>query len=288
MDSIVNDDIDSDLKQLREKSNILKTQDKVDLWRRLLIKSFTRLSVLVYASTLFVITMRIKLNILGGYMYKEIDNDDKKLTKDIQNKYLSLIQVLFREGISELSTIIQEHTERTLSNYDLKQKLNLVDLEQIFSTIQMQVNETLESNKRNKLAKILLKVDEDRQEENNELLHKMLIETVDLLETEELFVLIAQHIGNGFSLSMDELANYFTPNQLQSDNKKQISKEKQDNKLINISEVKVPLAKIIPIINGLIPRAVNGRTLSSDILRMLINAQKIQILGANIYEVFSQ
>lgn len=279
-------DIDSDLNELRTEGATLKPQQKIDLWNRILLKSFTRLITLVYASILFVITMRVQLNILGGYMYKEIDSDDKVLSKDIQNRYLSMIQTFFSDGISELAQIVQGQTEKMLSKYDLKQKLNLSDVEHIFESIQFGVNEVLDVNKRSKLAKMVLQAEESHIE--HEHLQKMMIETVDLLETEELFLILTQHVGNVFSLTTDELANHFTLNKTLNNHKNKDSAVGVENPSFNISEIKIPLAKIIPIINGLIPKTINGRSLSSDILRVLINSDKIKMLGANVYEVFSQ
>lgn len=281
MDAIVKlYDIDSDLRHLRENASTLKTQEKISLWRNLLTKSFTRLTTLIYASTLFVITMRIQLNLLGGYLYKEIDSDDKELTKDIQNRYLSLIQNFFTDGIIELAELIKTNVDTILSKYDLKQKLSLVEVEQIFQEIQVKINEELEKNKRNKLANIVLKEDINQNYNNHEQQKKMLIETIDLLETDEFFVLFTQHVGNGFSLTVDELLSSFAPNQIQPYSQK-------PDMLLNLNDLKIPLAKVIPIINGLIPKAVNGKTLSGSFLRLLINSDKIQMFGANVYEVFS-
>lgn len=287
MDSVVKlYDIDSDLKLLRENGSTLEQQEKIKLWRSLLVKSFSRLILLVYASTLFVVTMRVKLNILGGYMYKEIDINDKTLTKDIQNHYLSLIHNFFLKGISELSQIISMQTEQTLLKYDLKQKLSLEEIEHIFINIQLLINSTLKSNKRNNLANILIKFEEKKSD--FDLFHKILIETVDLLETEEFFLLFTQHTENGFSLCMDELATFFSPSQLNRSEIIKVDEEKAGFSIININTVKIPLAKIIPMINGLIPKKLNAQTLSSNIIRLLINSNKIKMFGANVYEVFSQ
>lgn len=271
-------DTDLILKELRErKAGSLSMAEKVDLWDQLLVKSFTKVVTLVNASTLLVIILRVQLNILGGYMYKEVDAESKVITQEIQNKYLSLVQHFLKDGILDLALMIRNNVERTLKKYDLKQKLDLAEVEQIFWSIQMSVNAEIENNENKTLAKFALPNEETLQE--CEIIRKMLVETIDMLETEEVMGILTHHIGQGYSTTTDEIANFFATAGKNNN--------KDDEDIFNINKVQVPLAKLIPIVNGLSPKALNGKPLPHDLLNLLVNSEKIKMLGANTYEVFS-
>lgn len=270
------------LMELRKNSVKLTTMQKVDLWSQLLVNSFSRVVTLVYSSTILIISLRIQLNILAGLIYKEIDKDDKIISQDIQNNYLSFTQHFLKDGIRDLGLIIQNSTERVLKKYDFKQKLDLSDLEQIFWSIQMVVNQKLQHS----LVNILFQSEYVSNHEEA-LLQKMLSETFDMLETDEVFDILTNHIGLGFSTTTDEVAKAFSyafPN----NNIVQQNGMTQNTTLINITQTKIPLAKLVPIIDGLTPKIVNKKPLSNTILNMLIKSEKIKMLGANTYEVFSQ
>lgn len=277
------------LQELREKSRDLTTVQKIDLWDQLLVKSFTRIVTLVYSSTLLVISLRVQLNILAGFIYKEIDKDEKTITQEIQNNYLSFIQHFLKDGIRDLALIIRNNTDRILKKYDFKQKLDLSELEQIFWSIQMAVNQSLEQSDDKNLVKILLPSEDAIHGDN--LLQKLLSETMDMIETDEVFSILTSHLGLGFSAITDEIANFFSStisNDSQNNNDEKRNGITQDTTLINITQVKVPLAKLIPIIDGLAPKTVNEKPLSTNLLNILINSDKIKMLGANTYEVFCQ
>uniref|UniRef100_A0A336N0L8 Peroxisomal biogenesis factor 3 n=1 Tax=Culicoides sonorensis TaxID=179676 RepID=A0A336N0L8_CULSO len=276
------------LQELRERAKELTTTQKIDLWDQLLTKSFTRIVTLVYSLTLLVISLRVQVNILAGYIYKEIDKVEKNCSQDIQNNYLSFIQHFIKDGIRDLALIIRNNTERVLRKYDLKQQLTLAELEQIFWSIQMAVNYEIEHSEEKNLAKILLPP-EDPQ--GNEFLQKMLSEAVDMLETDEVFSIVTHHVGLGFSAITDEVANFFSSTTTKTlNNNVEILNEAKDSSasLLNISQVKVALAKLIPIIDGLVPQTVNEKPFTTNVLNFLINSDKIKMLGANTYEVFCQ
>lgn len=46
-----------------------RSENKVEIWERLKIDSFTRTVSAVYSTCLLFVVLRIQLNILGGYLY---------------------------------------------------------------------------------------------------------------------------------------------------------------------------------------------------------------------------
>lgn len=274
-------DTNTILQELREQSQSMSTIQKIDLWDQLLIKSFTRLVTLIYSSTLLVIVLRVQLNVLAGFIYKEIDQSEKTVSQEIQNHYLSFVQHFLKDGIRDLALIIRNNTERILKKYDFKQKLDLAELEQIFWSIQMSVNQCLENSDSKSLVKILLPSECEIQEDS--LVHSLLSETMDMLETDEVFNILTNHLGLGFSTATDEIANFFSLNNSCLNNNEGTGKT---SLLLNITQVKIPLAKLVPIIDSLAPTSLNKKPFSTNLLNMLINSDKIKMLGANTYEVF--
>lgn len=283
-------DTNTILQELREKSQKLTTVEKIDLWNQLLVKSFSRIVTLVYSLTILVISLRVQLNILAGFIYKEIDKDMKTISQELQNNYLSCIQHFLKDGVTDLALTVQNITKRIFEKYDFKQKLDLSELEQIFWSIQMSINQKLQQSNDNSLVSILFPSEDEVN--GDILLKKLLNETVDMLETDEVFGILTNHLGLGFSATTDEIANFFSStasiNTTNNNHGELQNRMIQNNKLINITQVKVPLAKLIPIIDGLTPKTVSQQPLLNNLLNMLINSEKIKMLGANTYEVFSQ
>lgn len=282
-------DTDAILEQIRQNPD-----NKLELWEELNILSFTRLTTLIYASSMLVVTLRVQLNLLGGYLYKDSSLTEQKISNEIQQTYLSLIQYFMKDGILELVKNIEEKVRKIMKNYNLKQKLTLADTEQIFWSIQMAVNS--ESNDpNNSLAKYVLPAEVN----GNELLHKMFNETLDMIESDEVSQLSTNNISRGFSIAVDSIAEFYTDPTKKNGFTSRIveisepSTSKSDlNALFNVNIVEIPLAKLIPIINGLASKCFNNLSkppsLSASLVTLFLLSDKVKLLGANVYEVFSQ
>lgn len=284
------------LQQIRE-----NPENKVELWNELKVQAFTRLTTLVYACSMLVVSLRIQLNILGGYLYKDtIADGQTELTKENQQRYLSLSQHLLNEGVEKLVTLIEKKVRNVLGQYELKQSLSLADTDQIFWSIQMAVNSDVQ-DPNSTLGKYILQEELDYPNET-ELLTKMYTETLDMLESDESSSLNTYNVSRGFSIVMDSIADYYyeplkkTGMDIANGNSIAIpSTSKADlnvtTTMPNINSVQLPLAKLIPIVNGLSgkPFSVNVRpaSLSTSLVTLYLVSDKVKILGANVYEVFS-
>lgn len=305
---IANLNSDELLTKLREQPN-----NKMEIWNELKVLSFTKLTTLVYSSALLVITLRIQLNLLGGYLYKDINEEENKklVTQEIQSQYLSLIQHFLTDGVNELIRVIQKNVDKILKRYNLKQKLTLADAEAIFWSIQMAVNSEIGTS----FGQLVLQENDDFNSNNNALLNKMFNETFDLLETCEVNTLLSNHLSHGFSLATDQLAEFYTlpkngtpPKPLMNGDTvsdqlailrgaASTKKTLNDESIVNINTIEIPLAKIIPIVNGLTSNIYNGdmnhrqqaqQNLTTSLYKLFMESDKIKIFGANIYEAFCQ
>lgn len=287
------------LQQIRE-----MPENKVELWNELKVQAFTRLTALVYACSMLVVSLRIQLNILGGYLYKDtIADGQTELTKENQQRYLSLSQHLLDDGVEKLVTLIERKVREVLGQYELKQNLSLADTEQIFWSIQMAVNSDVQ-DPNSTLGKYILPDELDYPNET-ELLSKMYAETLDMLESDESSSLNTYNVSRGFSIVMDSIADYYyeplkktgmdivneNSISLPSTSKSDLNVATTAATMPNINSVKLPLAKLIPIVNGLSGKqfSVNVRpaSLSTSLVTLYLVSDKVKILGANVYEVFS-
>lgn len=92
-------------------------------------------------------------------------------------------------------------------------------------------------------------------------------DTADFLESDEIKSISTHCVNRGFIQLGDQIAEFYSaPN--------------SSSNFQNPFDTKKPLAKLLPIINGLISR----QSLPQNLLQQLIVNEKLQTLSANIYE----
>lgn len=267
-------------------------EDKLQLWDNLKIMAFTRLTTLIYATTILVVTLRVQLNVLGGYLYKDTKSDDTKISNELRQSYLSLVQNFLHSGLRDMTKLIESKVRLVLEAYPLTKKLSLSDIEQVFWSIQMAVNSDPTEPNSNLTRYVFPSTIDD----SNKTLKKMYDETLDILESDDVAALCANCISRGFSIAVDTIAESFsetnkTPNQITANGKSALEAKPTSGDVVNINNMELSLAKIIPILNNI--TAVNQEnnnsrpSLTSSLVTFYLIAEKIKTLGTNVYEVFS-
>jgi peroxin-3 len=281
--------------------------DKVSLWEELKILAFTRASVLVYAGAMLVVALRIQLNLIGGYMYQDSTSEAEggtgtaHINSTIQHRYLSLCHYFVNEGIRELCTLIEVKVRLIVEGTSLKQKFNLQDTEQLFWAIQAAVTGDLRDPIKC-LAQYVLPPDRPTTP-HCDTLQKMISETIDLLESDEIISLTSSSVSRGFSLMVDQISDYYRPagdktalnlnagpSGLQSKTQIPNSDVGYSNGFTTFTHpnsVAMPMAKLIPIVNGLIQNQAGHGGGPDPWIQQLILDDKLKLLGANVYEAFS-
>ncbi|XP_014836852.1 PREDICTED: peroxisomal biogenesis factor 3 [Poecilia mexicana] len=258
---------------------MLKTKpaNKLEIWENLKIISFTRTVVAVYSTCMLVVLLRVQLNIIGGYLY--LDNSVGKsaaspLTPpDVQQQYLSSIQHLLGDGLTELISRVKTAVQNSLGGVSLKQSLSLLELEQQLIWIRAEVDSG------RPLSSYMLADDEEvladqacGLTEKDLVTIRLLNETRDMLDSPDLSKVLGACLNRGFSRLLDNLAEFF---------RLPVSDSAPDS----LSAVSLPLAKIIPIINGQI-NSVCSETPSHFVQDLLLNNQ-VKEFAAIVYETFS-
>uniref|UniRef100_A0AAA9U068 Peroxisomal biogenesis factor 3 n=1 Tax=Bos taurus TaxID=9913 RepID=A0AAA9U068_BOVIN len=240
---------------------LLKTRpsNKLEIWEDLKIISFTRSIVAVYSTCMLVVLLRVQLNIIGGYIYLDNAAVGKNGTTvlappDVQQQYLSSIQHLLGDGLTELITVIKQAVQKILGSVSLKHSLSLLDLEQKLKEIRDLVEQHKSSSWINNDGSKSLLCHYMMPDEETPLAVqacglsprdvttiKLLNETRDMLESPDFSTVLNTCLSRGFSRLLDNMAEFFRPTEQDL---------QHGNSINSLSSVSLPLAKIIPIING--------------------------------------
>lgn len=291
-------DTDSILAELRT-----NTDRKLELWEELKFLAFARSTAFVYGTALLVASLRIQLNVIGGYMYKDTVQSEAKVTKEIQTVYnLLMIQHLMNSGLQQLVKIIRDNVEKIMKSHSLKEKMSLSDVEQLFWSIQTAIDKDINKN----LVQFVLPAEVHRNQQD-ELLNKMLSDTLDVLECGDFTDLCDSCFNNGFNVVIDKIADFYvqpengknklngtTADSMPSTSKATSENLFKTNGLVNINTVSLPLAKLIPIVNAMTSQVVTNnaadnkspKNLAASLVSLQILNQNVKTMGANVYEVY--
>ncbi|XP_053695336.1 peroxisomal biogenesis factor 3 [Sabethes cyaneus] len=266
-------------------------ESKLELWEELKILAFTKIVTLVYASSMLALTLKTQINLLGGYMYKET------VPNDTQASYLSMIQHFMGEGMDQLMEVVRNNVTIVMQRHSLKQQLTLADAETLFWSIQMSLNND-ERNPIKCMVKYTLPQDQGGNGDSS--LRKMYDETLDVLESAEATDVCISNVTNGFSLIVDKLAEYYAEAEAGQPAPSTSKSSLNVDCLSNINNIKISLAKLIPIVNGLTAKPL-GKTgtnglqnglekhrndMMSSLIVRFMQSEKLKTLGVNVYETF--
>lgn len=243
--------------------------EKFVIWNNLNILLFAKLSCFIYGLTILLVTLRVQLNIVGGYLFKEPNSIDAGL----QEKYLGIIQNFISKGLTTLAVQAIETSRKVANNMDMKKQMRISDIDALFWKIQNSIaseNKTIE-NLKNYVLPIVSITDDEK-------LNSLISETGDLLDSEEVKSLVSQCVTKGFLLFGDQISEFYG-----TENETLKFKSLDENNVDSLEfDTKKPLAKVLPIINGLL----NKNSFPDKFVQQLVINDKLQILAANIYESF--
>uniref|UniRef100_A0A669P1J3 Peroxisomal biogenesis factor 3 n=1 Tax=Phasianus colchicus TaxID=9054 RepID=A0A669P1J3_PHACC len=246
--------------------------------------------VAVYSTCMLVVLLRVQLNIIGGYIYLDnaavCKNGTTPLAPpEVQQQYLSSIQHLLGDGLTELITIVKQAVHKVFGSISLKHALSLLELEQKLKEIR-KVVEHKDSDQVAPCSPLChyLMPDEENPlatqacglTERDTATIKLLNETRDMLESPDFSTVLSTCLNRGFSQLLDNMAEFFRPTEQDFS---------QNGSVNSLSSISLPLAKIIPIINGQI-HSVCSET-PSHFVQDLLMMEQMKDFAANVYEAFS-
>ncbi|KAJ4771120.1 hypothetical protein LUZ62_019066 [Rhynchospora pubera] len=137
-----------DLSELRDRlmqgkgqPGMLSPQERIELWGRLKILSFTRTVAALWAVTILSLYVRIQVNVLGRHLYLDIartaeeqDNSDS-LSSHGREEFLATADYLCTHGINMLLVNMQSAAMEVLKEKQLKDTFSIDQLREMITQI---------------------------------------------------------------------------------------------------------------------------------------------------------
>ncbi|CAL4123628.1 unnamed protein product [Meganyctiphanes norvegica] len=307
-------DLDTDalLQAIKE-----QPQYKQTIWGQLKNVSFSRTISVVYVSALAVSALEVQLMLLGGYTFSDRlckeDSSKQPISTHLQEKYLAAIHYFIEQGLPKLLDVITRATNNIVKGLPLTHVLTLGQLEGILKEIHLSLRKEINSSLSDEpcslepwssyIMSVPLSPDCESTEER--ILYNMLIETCDILDSEDFSELYDNLIQVGINHLLDRISEFYPvsssvdaksnwidkvedTNSKNSENigSNMIDKSSKCDKSSSGSfQSTMVVAKIIPVLSGLVHAALSPTPL--QLLNELMINDKLVALGANVYEAFS-
>lgn len=131
------------LKKGKGQPNALSSSEKLELWDRLKIISFTRMGVSIWAVTMLSLYIRVQVNILGRHLYidtargleSSILEDADLIDRDDEQKYLAGADFLANHGMPVLISNMQAAATEVLKGKQLRDFFNTTVLHETLMQI---------------------------------------------------------------------------------------------------------------------------------------------------------
>ena len=272
-----------------------KPSDKLLLWEQLKIISFTKTVTAIYATSLLAVFLRVQLNLLGGYMYLDVEGVDGAettpresrnvyMSDPTQKKYLGIVRYFLETGVKDLVNVVQHIVEGVLGSVSLKQKLSYHDIKRMLGQIRhclkfSNAQQSMEGSTTSLLKISSIILPKDSISETDELFTLLLNETTDILESEDFQVVFNACLDVGFMFVMKQIKSSFIVDQ--QDTPPDMICSIEDD----LCSIHLPLAKICPIINGKATEVFYED--KNDYLHDIVSLECVKSFAANIYEAFS-
>lgn len=298
-------------------------QHKRNIWEQLKVVGFSRAISTVYIASLVGAAIRMQLMLLGGYTFGDLVHNGHAglpISQTLQQKYLTAVHFLVEEGIPKLVQHITQVITHIVTGIPLNRPLTLSQLEAIFHEIRLVIagENTPHSDTQSRRQKVepwskyvlQLPLPPDGESEEEKVLYNMLIETSDILDSEDFSTVMDTLIQHGFNVLLDRIADFYPITKVQPENdgstEKWVDNVSRDltptapsssgdrlaeaqpgppqcSNFINSSAV--PVAKLVPVLSGIVHAALSPTP--GQLLQKILTNDRLDSLGANVYEAFA-
>lgn len=320
MKEVISKELDADalLQAVRE-----QPQHKHNIWQQLKIVGFSRAVSTVYVASLVSSAVHIQLMLLGGYTFGDLVHSGHAgipISQALQQKYLAILHYLVEEGVPKLLQHVTQAVTHIISGLPLNRPLTLCQLEGIFQEIKLDLagEAVCEGDlQERRLAKLepwsryvlLAPVPPEGGTGDDRILYNMLIETNDILDCEDFSTVMDTLIQHGFNHLLDRIAEFYPlpKNQLGASGSNEnwvdnVSRDVPASVCDNAGESSslqhpittttsfsqnssLPVAKLVPLLSGVVHAALSPAP--GQLLQKVLTVDKLESLGANVYEAFA-
>lgn len=257
-------------------------ENKLQLWEDLKIMSFSRTVSIVYSCSIMALLLRVQLNVIGGYMFidslhQQSGKSQKVLiSKELQQRYLSDIQHFFHSGLTELTEAVQYVVKKEILSISLKERLTVDNLQAIIQQIRERIETSPDISELSPtfvLCKYMMPCIQTSQQEDDILYRRLHTETKDIIESGDFHSVLKLCLDRGFAKLLDTLGDQYK--HMLDDQHRQ-----------NFHEVALPMAKLIPIVSGLLYKLCSDAP--NPLIQEILLLEPTKTFAANIYEAFSE
>lgn len=271
-------DSDEILRKIREGDEC-----RIALWEELKVIVFAQICSLLYGGLMLVLLLRIQLNIVGAYMVRDDYLESQSTTS--QEEYLSLCQHFLEKSVHDLCIVMKKHSELILKDISLKKKLTLQDIENIFWRLGSSLDEK-GTNPLKNLPSYLIPGNNGNKGEVDDFFKNVVLETVDILRHPEIVSVAESSLNRAFSNTVDKIADYYVVSDKPRKNGCVEEKEEPPCQVVNVTNLTVPLAKVVPILHGLYKSPLENGS-PDPWIQQFVTMEQLSSLGANTYEAYS-
>lgn len=223
MKEVIGRELDADalLQALRD-----QPQHKRSIWEQLKVVGFSRAACAVYVGSLVCAAIRVQLMLLGGYTFGELittgQDHRTPITQSLQQKYLAAVHYMVEQGTPRLVSQVTKAVTHITSGLPLSRSLTLAQLEAIFHEIRLALaGEGIEQENASGILEKKLKVEQwssyvlrvplppESDSEEDRVLYNMLVETSDVLDSEDFNSIMDTLIQHGINSLLDRLADFY-------------------------------------------------------------------------------
>lgn len=298
-------------------------EHKRTIWEQLKVIGFSRAIVVVYISSLVASAIRVQLMLLGGYTFGDIIQSGHAgipISQGLQQKYLAAVHYLVEEGVPRLSGHVTKTVTHIVAGLPLTHTLTLTQLESIFQEVRLSLSgeSTSYGAAREEMScrleqwsKYVLQppIPPEGDEGEEQVLYNMLIETIDVIDSDDFNIVMDTLLQHGFNHLLDRVADFYPlsksnhasstsenwvdnisrdfPTSVNSseDDNPTLGKSTFVNNLSILNNSALPVAKLVPVFSGVVHAALSPAP--GQLLQKVLIDSKLDTLGANVYEAFA-
>jgi len=222
-------------------------EQKIAMWDRFKILTFTRTLSGVYGLVLLALHIRVQVNLVGRYLYLDsmMNGDthhelEPAFPSTTQKRYLAFAEYLLQDGLRGLVAFIQDSAETVVGPISLTHQLSYDDVLVIILIIRRSIESKLD-----RLLESLLPSEKEDFEKEDPKLTMLLSETRNILEGTSFRSTLKQCLDRAFLHFTRNLRLSFVPDAQHT------SSDHEDDKSLSMPTplVEMAMAKLLPCIN---------------------------------------
>lgn len=269
----------------------LKTRpaNRVELWEEIKVRILTFALSSVYAESLLASLLRVQLGVVGGYVYVNSQRAQQNAggvlpaltNQDIHQRYLSLVQHFFENGVHELVRLVRDAVVAAFGHISLKERVGPADFAVGFDFVKKHISRDSKKQLPGFLRFLLPPLEVEGDTDDVRVLNVMILETRDILETDDFAKVLRMCIDQGCTNLTDDVETCFRNMRAAQDEGG--SGDQAAAPATSAATTAFAMAKLLPVLRNSL---VSAR--QDAFLKTILQAELLRSMLANVYEAFCQ